>query len=73
MFRIGYIVYKRDEEGNLILEHKDAEVREIDAEGNITYRTESFDEKIVDDQTVLVADVFRKWKKEEMKRLHSLA
>lgn len=61
----GNIVYKRDEEGNLILEHKDAEVREIDAEGNITYRTESFDEKIVDDQTVMVADVFRKWKKEQ--------
>lgn len=61
----GNVIYKRDEEGNLILEHKDAEVREVDATGNITYRTESFDEKVIDDQTVLVADVFKKWKKEQ--------
>ena len=32
---------------------------------NISYRKESFDEKIVNDQTILVADVFAKWKKEQ--------
>lgn len=61
----GNTIYKRDEGGNFIMEHKEVAVREVDSMGNITYRTESFDEKIVNDQTVLVADVFVKWKKEQ--------
>ncbi|MBO7111372.1 MAG: type I restriction enzyme HsdR N-terminal domain-containing protein [Bacteroidaceae bacterium] len=61
----GNVIYKRDEEGNLIMEHKEANVREIDHDGNITYRKETFEEKIVNDQTILVADVFTKWKKEQ--------
>ena len=61
----GNTIYKRDDEGNLIMEHKEANVREVDSEGNITYRKETFEEKIVNDQTILVADVFAKWKKEQ--------
>lgn len=61
----GNVIYKRDEEGNLIMEHKEANVREVDHDGNITYRKETFEEKIIDDQTILVADVFAKWKKEQ--------
>ena len=61
----GNTVYKRDDEGNFIMEHKEATVREVDHNGNITYRKESFDEKIINDQTILVADVFSKWKKEQ--------
>lgn len=61
----GNTVYKRDEQGNLIMEHRTATVREVDANGNVTYREETFDEKIVNDQTILVADTFDKWKKEQ--------
>lgn len=61
----GNTIYKRDEEGNLILEHKETQIRDIDDEGYIVYRREAFDEKIVNDQTILVADVFAKWKKEQ--------
>ena len=59
----GNTIYKRDEEGNLILEHKEDLVRELDSEGHTAYRKEVFDEKIINDQTILVADVFTKWKK----------
>lgn len=59
----GNTIYMRDEKGNFIMEHKEVDVREVDSEGNISYRKESFDEKIVNDQTILVADVFAKWKK----------
>lgn len=61
----GNTIYKRDDDGNLIMEHKEANVREVDSDGNITYRIETFEEKIVNDQTILVADVFAKWKKEQ--------
>ncbi len=61
----GNIIYKRDDEGNLILEHREEQVRELDSEGRVVYRKEAFDEKIINDQTVLVADVFNKWKKEQ--------
>ena len=61
----GNVIYKRDDEGNLILEHREEAVREVDADGNVMYRREAFDEKIVNDQTILVADVFKKWKKEQ--------
>ena len=61
----GNTIYMRDEKGNFITEHKEVDVREVASEGNISYRKESFDEKIVNDQTILVADVFAKWKKEQ--------
>lgn len=60
----GNTIYKRDEEGNLILHHEENQVREVDGEGNVSYRQETFEEKIVNDQTILVADVFNKWKRE---------
>ena len=56
---------KRDEEGNLIMEHKKVSVREINEQGKASYHEEEFDEKIIDDQTILVADVFSNWKKEQ--------
>ena len=41
-------------------------MREIDATtGEVTYRKETFEEKIVNDQTILVSDVFLKWKREQ--------
>ncbi len=61
----GNVIYKRDDEGNLILEHREETVREVDGDGNVMYRREAFDEKIVNDQTILVAEVFEKWKKEQ--------
>lgn len=61
----GNTVYKRDDEGNLIMEHKKVNVRELDDSGKPVYHEEEFDEKIVNDQTILVADVFSKWKKEQ--------
>ncbi len=61
----GNTVYKRDEEGNLVLRHEENDVREVNTEtGEVTHRTETFEEKIVNDQTVLVAEVFEKWKRE---------
>lgn len=62
----GNTIYKRDEEGNLILRHEENDVREVDATTDeVTYRKETFEEKIVNDQTILVADVFLKWKREQ--------
>lgn len=61
----GNTVFKRDDEGNLIMEHKKVNVREVDENGKVNYHEEEFDEKIVNDQTILVADVFSKWKKEQ--------
>ena len=61
----GNTVYKRDEEGNLIMEHKKVSVREINEQGKASYHEEEFDEKIINDQTILVADVFSNWKKEQ--------
>lgn len=59
----GNIVYKRDEEGNLLLRHEQTQVREVDNEGNVSYRQENFNEAIINDQTPLVADVFNRWKR----------
>ena len=47
-----------------MLHHEETQVREVDSEGNVSYRKETFEEKIVNDQTILVADVFSKWKRE---------
>ena len=62
----GNIVHKRDEEGNLVLRHEENAVREVNAEtGEVSYRKENFEEKIVNDQTILVAEVFLQWKREQ--------
>lgn len=61
----GNIIYKRDAQGNLIITEKEELVSEKDADGNVVYRKETRQEKGINDQTVLVADIFAKWKKEE--------
>ena len=61
----GNIIFKRDEKGNIIITEKDEDVAERDSNGNVVYRRETRQEKCVNDQTVLVADVFAKWKKQE--------
>jgi type I restriction enzyme M protein len=61
----GSKIFKRDEEGNIILIEKENTIKEKDAEGNLTYRKEVEQEKVVNDQTVHVADIFAKWKKQE--------
>ena len=48
-----------------MLRHEENDVREVNTEtGEVTHRIETFEEKIVNDQTVLVAEVFEKWKHE---------
>lgn len=61
----GNVIYKRDDDGNLIMEQRETTVRELNEDGTVTYRKETFEEKIVNDQTTLVKDVFEKWKKEQ--------
>lgn len=61
----GNIIFKRDEKGNVIITEREETVAERDSEGNVVYRKETRQEKGVNDQTVLVADVFAKWKKQE--------
>jgi len=61
----GGKIFKRDEEGNIILIEKENTIKEKDAEGNLTYRKEVEQEKVVNDQTVHVAEIFAKWKKQE--------
>lgn len=61
----GGKIFKRDEEGNVILVEKEKMVKELDAEGKIIYRKEVEQDKIVNDQTVHVAEIFAEWKKQE--------
>ena len=61
----GNIIFKRDEKGNVIITEREETVAERDSEGKVVYRKETRQEKGVNDQTVLVADVFAKWKKQE--------
>ena len=61
----GNTIFKRDEKGNLIMVEKEETVAEKDSDGNVVYRRETHQVKGVNDQTVLVADVFAKWKKQE--------
>ena len=44
---------------------KEETFAEKDSDGNVVYRRETHQVKGVNDQTVLVADVFAKWKKQE--------
>ena len=61
----GNIIFKRDEKGNIIMTEKEETITERDTEGKVIYRKETHQEKGINDQTVLVADVFSKWKREE--------
>lgn len=59
----GNTLFKRDEEGNEILVPEKQNILKLDeiSTGEKTAQMESR-EKIVDDQTILVPDIFRKWK-----------
>ena len=53
------------DDGNFVMEQKEMTVREVDEKGVVTYRKETFEEKIINDQTILVKDVFERWKREQ--------
>ena len=54
-----------DEKGNIIMREVEEIVKEKDAEGNLIYRKEVTQEKVLNDQTVHVADIFTKWKNKQ--------
>lgn len=58
----GSQIFKRDEKGNIVMLEVEELVREKDAEGNLIARKEVTQEKIVNDQTVHVANIFAEWK-----------
>lgn len=58
----GGKIFKRDEKGNIVMIEVEELVKEKDADGNLIARKEVTQEKIVNDQTIHVADVFSKWK-----------
>jgi type I restriction enzyme M protein len=58
----GGKIFKRDEKGNIVMLEVEELVKEKDAEGNLIARKEITQEKIVNDQTIHVADIFRNWK-----------
>ena len=59
----GNTLFKRDNEGNEIMVPEKQNVYRLDetSAGDKTAQMESR-EKIVDDQTILIPDIFRKWK-----------
>ncbi len=61
----GGKIFKRDEQGNVVMLEVEELVKEKDADGNLVARKEVTQEKIVNDQTVHVADIFGKWKVEQ--------
>ena len=61
----GNKIYKRDEQGNIIVKEEEKTVAARSLDGKVVYRKETQQEKIINDQTVLVAGVFEKWKREE--------
>ena len=61
----GNKIFKRDKEGNVILKEEEKEVKEKNLSGKIIHRTEIKQEKIINDQTIHVADLFYKWKVKE--------
>ncbi|WP_062062322.1 N-6 DNA methylase [Aquimarina longa] len=58
----GGKIFKRDEKGNIVMLEVEELVKEKDAEGNLVARKEVTQEKILNDQTIHVADVFSNWK-----------
>lgn len=61
----GGKIFKRDEKGNIVMLEVEELVKEKDAEGNLIARKEITQEKIVNDQTTLVAKIFSDWKIEQ--------
>lgn len=61
----GSKIFRRDEQGNVLLQKKEETVMEYDEQGNLTTRKEIVREKVINDQTTLVADIFADWKKQQ--------
>lgn len=61
----GNKIFKRDENGNVIMLEVEKNIREKDAFGNIVSRKEVTQEKIVNDQTIHVAEIFADWKRKQ--------
>jgi len=61
----GSKIFKRDNEGNIILIEKENIIKEKDIDGNLIFRKEVEQEKVINDQTIHVAEIFSKWKKQE--------
>lgn len=61
----GSKIFKRDEKGNIVMVEVEEFVKEKDADGNLIVRKEVTQEKIVNDQTIHVANVFTKWKTQQ--------
>jgi len=61
----GGKIFKRDEKGNIIMLEKEEMIKEKDAEGNVVVRKEINQAKVVNDQTIHVANIFAKWKKQQ--------
>ena len=58
----GGKIFKRDEKGNIIMLEVEEIVKEKDSEGNLITRKEITQEKIINDQTIHVANIFSSWK-----------
>ena len=61
----GGQIFKRDEKGNTIVIEVERIVKEKDADGNLVARKEINLEKIINDQTIHVENIFMKWKVEQ--------
>ena len=61
----GGKIFKRDEKGNIIMLEKEEMIKEKDSEGNVVVRKEINQAKVVNDQTIHVANIFAKWKKQQ--------
>jgi len=63
----GNILFKRDKYGNEILvpEEKNVTVLGTIGDGTVTVKKSQSKVKVIDDQTIIVPDVFNKWKEQE--------
>ncbi len=61
----GAKIFKKDEEGNIVLVENKRLVLEKDADGELVTREEVLQEKVINDQTVHVSEIFTRWKKQE--------
>ncbi|WP_296143384.1 N-6 DNA methylase [uncultured Flavobacterium sp.] len=61
----GSKIFKRDKLGNILIVEKEGLVKEKDASGNLVVRKEITQDKVVNDQTVHVAEIFSEWKIQE--------
>ncbi|KAA6318611.1 putative type I restriction enzymeP M protein, partial [termite gut metagenome] len=58
----GAKIFKRDAKGNIVMLEHEQIVKEKNSDGNLVARREITQEKIVNDQTVHVTGIFKKWK-----------